>query len=163
MKSALFLLTTLALLPSAFSSSRADLLFQLTPDTQIATGTTPLLFGGTLSNNGNALIYLNGSDFSALGNALEIDDTPFLTNAPLSLAPNESWSGTMFTTRLNADVPLDVYTGTFNILGGASSEDRLTLASSEFHVVTVPAPQSWAVLLFGVAPGLCWLRRRRSR
>ncbi len=162
MKPVLILVSTLALLPITGPSSRADLLLQLTHDSQIANGATPILFSGTLTNNGSTSLFLNGSDYSSLGNALEIDDSSFLLNAPASLAPNATWTGSLFTAKLNADVPLDVYEGTFNVIGGTSTDDRLTLASAGFRVTTVPAPGSLVTALIGIVPGVLLLRRRRK-
>jgi len=99
--------------------------------------------------------YLNGDSFSIDAPAT-LDDSSFLANAPLSMNPGDSWSGTIFTVTapswVGGGLPQNFYTGSFSIVGGSSpSDDTDVLATANFDVQVTPEPTSLLLLASGLA------------
>ncbi len=154
---------TLAILPAG-----ADVLsFDLTSSSLNApAGTsTTLEFAGTLTNPTSAVVFLNG-DGSFLDQSMTLDDSPFLTLAPLSLAAGGTYSGPFFDVMVFPTTLSGTYAGTFTIQGGADENAFDNLATANFTVnvtgATVPEPQSSALLLVALAV-LAALHRRRCQ
>jgi hypothetical protein len=121
-------------------------------------------FTGTLTNNTDETIYINADSFTfAIPGAL--DDSPFLNNAPISLAPDQVSSDfEMFDVMIPAGTPNGEYNGVFTVLGGsdANALDVLNTISGSFGVQVTPEPA--ALPFLGIALGaLVYARRRFSR
>jgi hypothetical protein len=98
-----------------------------------------------------ALVYLN-SDSLSVDYPLAMDDTPFLTRFPLTLAPGESFHGKLFDVTVPSYTTPAVYSGYFEIDGGADSGTLNTLTSVDFNVVVTPEPGT--AMLLTAALGL---------
>jgi hypothetical protein len=139
-------------------SARAQLIFTISPDTKSGAPGGSVTFFGTLSNTGAAELFLNGDNFSLSGASLSLDDSPFLTNFPLSLQGGESASGDLFTVAIGPNTPAGIYPGSFTILGGPRDTDFNGLATRNF-TLAVPEPGIGAWLLCGgLALGFFGLR-----
>jgi hypothetical protein len=94
-----------------------------------------------------------------------LDDSGFFQNFPLSLDPGDSFSGVLFSVELPPNVAAGLYTGSFEILGGADGGAVDNLGSVDFQVnvtptaSTVPEPESLMLLAAGL-PGVALLVRR---
>jgi len=102
---------------------RADILtVNLTQsDLPGAPGTTVDFFATITNPSATDTIYLNGDNSSTSSPLLTLDDTPYLNNAPLFLAPGAS-SGPfeLFDVSIDPSTPAATYTGNlFSISGGA--------------------------------------------
>lgn len=86
----------------------------------------------------------------------------------MSLDPEESFSGTLFSIVLPSNLAAGLYTGSFEILGGADSDALETLCSVDFQVnvaptaSTVPEPESLILVVAGL-PGVALLVQRKWR
>ncbi len=156
----------------AGTAARADSLtltldapFQSGPmDTFTYTGTIAYTNADSI-NDGGATEYLNGDSFSVDAPAT-LDDSAFLTNAPLSLTPGTS-SGdiVLFTVTTPAYVDNSLaenfYTGSFSIVGGeSSSDDTDVLATQDFDAQVTPEPGSWLLLGTGLMALAVFTRRK---
>ena len=123
-----------------------------------------LQFSGSLTNNSGSEVFINSDSFTfAISGAL--DDSPFLTNAPISLPAFGSSGPFAF---LQVLIPLGqsggTYGGTFDVLGGATDTQQDVVGSAAFNVTvnganpSVPEPQSLILMAAGVA--VLALRRR---
>jgi hypothetical protein len=115
-----------------------------------------LIFDATvsapLSNSG--ILYLNGDNFNVSLAGATIDDTGFLLNFPLSLDPNDTFTGTLFTVSLPSVLIPGVYNGFFEILGGSDPTAQNTLATVNFQInapAPVPEPGTWILLATGLS------------
>jgi hypothetical protein len=123
-------------------------------------------FEATIVNLTTGTIFLNGDSSATSSTGLVLNDNPFLTNAPLSLAAGAS-SGPfqIFTVGIVSGTAPGTYTGTFSILGGPTSADFTTEGSATFSVTvtTVPEPETLTLLTTGVLALGFWKRRLISR
>jgi PEP-CTERM motif len=130
-------------------------------------GTTVIEFDATISNpSATDTIFLNADSWTTNSTLVSVDDTPFMTNAPLYLNPGDS-TGTfaLFDVDLPANLALGSYTGVFSILGGPDGgmfTDFSTLSNSSFTVNAVPEPTTIFLLGSGLA-GLGLLKKRAQR
>jgi hypothetical protein len=126
-----------------------------------------LQFSGSLTNNTGSTVFINSDSFTfAISGA--VDDSPFLTNAPISLpAFGSSGSFEFLQVLIPLSQPGGTYDGTFDVLGGASDTQQDLLGSAAFHVTvnsaspSVPEPQSLILMAAGVA-ALAFRRRLAS-
>lgn len=119
-----------------------------------------VLFSGTLANTG-ATVFINGwSDTFPL----PVDDSPFLA-APLSMTNGQVVSTQVLKVMVPVGTAPGLYSGTFDIVGGASSTAQSVIATTTFGVnVSNPVPEPSAFLLLGTgAAAIAVLRRRRLR
>ena len=133
-------------------TSRADLIFDLTPATLSASPGGTVEFTGSLSNTGVADVFLNGDLAVFLNPSLVLDDSPFFANAPLSLAAGGgSYSGPFFDVIVSFAASPGPYSGSFTIEGGVDPSTFENLATETFQVnvtspSSVPEPSSFVLL-----------------
>lgn len=128
--------------------------------------------GNTLSVTGtivapttnSGVVYLN-SDALTLSGSFLLDDSPFILNAPLTMAPGTTYTAALFNVTILPAASEGTYTGFFTILGGDGSNPSALNALSNtasFDVRVVPEPTTVLVLGAGLA-GLAASRRRKRR
>jgi hypothetical protein len=143
------LLLSLMLLPilSAATSAKATPLSLTLSSPFQNTGPGGLVtFNATVTNTTNAVVFLNGDDFS-LDAPLTLDDSSYLNNFPLSLGALGSFTGTLFTVDAPLGTAPGLYAGVFDITGGADGSANAVIASANFDVFVTPEPSS--ILLLG--------------
>jgi hypothetical protein len=129
-------------LSAAARAGRLDLTL-VDPDVVVTQGGTVAAFDATITNTSTATIFLNGDSFDASSPLGSVDDSPFYSNAPLSLTAGQT-SGPfeLFDVSLNASTPVGTYGGTgnvFSILGGGDENAFADLADTHFEVSVVAA------------------------
>ena len=123
-------------------------------------------FQGSLTNTGATMLFLNGTSITS---SLSVDVTPFLVNAPATLAPGATFSIELFRALVSGGTAPGSHGGTFYVLGGASSTESSVLASASFEVrvgaatSTVPEPGTSALVAGGMAVLAMTRARRRAR
>lgn len=134
------------------------------PAQEIGTAGGTLYYDATVSapSTNSALVYLNGDSYS-LSAAFVLDDSPFLLHFPLDLAPGQSYTGTLFEVMVPPHSPPGLYTGSFQILGGATGSDGLVLSSATFNTVVSPEPSSLVFLGTGLIGAFALCRRSRLK
>jgi hypothetical protein len=140
----------------------------LTAPVQSGTAGSTVSFVATVSAPGTngGTVFLNGDSFDVTS-PLVLDDSGFFFTFPLSLDPGDSFSGTLFSIALPSNLAAGLYTGSFEILGGADGAFD-TLGSVDFQVnvaptaSTVPEPESLMLLAAGL-PGVALLVRKKCR
>jgi PEP-CTERM motif len=164
---ALFVLAATLLLSSRTFADTIDL--SLNAPAQPGTAGSTVSFVATMlapGTNGGT-VFLNGDSFN-ISSPLILDDSGFFNDFPLSLDPGDSFSGTLFSIALPSNLAAGLYTGSFEILGGADSGALDTLGSVDFQVnvaptaSTVPEPESLMLLAAGL-PGVALLMQRKWR
>ena len=161
------LLVALALIGLAMTSSaHADnIQITLTQTTLTGYAGTTITFDATIANLTASTIFLNGDSSSTSSLSLVVNDNPFLTNAPLSLAAGAS-SGPFpfFNVNIAPGTSAGTYTGTFAILGGATGTDFSTQGSVPFTVLVSPVPEPGTLTLLASGAVLVgiWKRRKSS-
>jgi PEP-CTERM motif len=166
----------LTLVSLACGSASADTV-TITLDSPTLSGSPgdTLQFFGTLTNTTADTVFLNDVNFNLASIPLgSIDNSPFFTNAPLSLDAAGSLDGgftsgdiELFDVTIPDPFAAANYDGTFQVLGGIDGNAQDILGTADFTVQvlgsssSVPEPSS--VILLGAAfLGLCWFRRRRG-
>ena len=96
-----------------------------------------------LSNSG--LLYLNSDAFTITG-PLQLDDSPFFANFPLTLSPGQNTSALLFTVLIPAGTPAGEYTGFFQILGGSDPFSLDEISNVVMFTIDVPEPATVLVL-----------------
>jgi hypothetical protein len=159
----LFLLA--ALMPAA--PALADTVnLSLTTPVQTGAPSSTLTFDATVSAplaNG-APVFLNSDNFGVGIPGSTIDDSGFLTNFPLSLSPGDDFTGTLFTVTLPSNLASGVYSGFFEIFGGAAGAAD-PLATVDFQIDAsspVPEPGTWVLLATGLGILATWMWHRHD-
>ena len=156
------LVCVLLLFCASFAHAQALSLTYDAPN-QAAYPDNTLTFSGTLLNNSTSPLYLNGATYTLSSGDLSLDSLDFITNAPASLLPNQSWSGDLFTVYIASNAQLGVTQDTFTITGGYGVNDQNDLVTTPFTVAVTPAPSSLIVPIMGFIPGVIMLTRRHHR
>ncbi|MCU1251456.1 MAG: sorting protein [Edaphobacter sp.] len=162
---ALFVLAATLLLSSRTFADTIDL--SLNAPAQPGTAGSTVSFAATVSAPGTngGTVFFNGDGFN-VSSPLLLDDSGFFFDFPLSLDPGESFSGPLFSIALPSNLAAGLYTGSFEILGGAHSGALDTLGSVNFQVnvapSTVPEPESLMLLAAGL-PGMAFLVQKKWR
>jgi hypothetical protein len=164
---ALFVVAATLLLSSRAFADTISL--SLNAPAQSGTAGSTVSFDATVSAPGknSGTVFLNGDSFN-VSSPLIVDDSGFLLDFPLNLDPGDSFSVVLFSIALPSNVAAGLYTGSFEILGGADSGALDTLGSVDFQVnvaptaSTVPEPESLMLLAVGL-PGVAFLVQRKWR
>ena len=123
-------------------AAQAQLTLTLMPASQTGSAPGAFHFTGTLTNSTAAEVFLNG-DSPTFNGPGTIDDSAFLTNAPLTLGAmgsgSDTYTGSFFDITLPSSAAPGTYFGTFTILGGLTANDQIAVATEDF-LVTVPPP-----------------------
>ncbi len=128
-KCAAFLAATLYSLATA----QADLVATLTQPTQNVAAGGWLVFNGALSNTSNSTqLYLNDLQLTGQNPALLLQSNTYYSSVPGILLPGETYTGPLFSLRLNAGASSADYPGTVIFLGGADIFATDALASVNF-------------------------------
>ncbi len=112
---------------------------QVNPIPSITQGTTALVSGVLTNQDQNNPVYLtsvnvgpifsNGQDLSTL---FTIDNNASFSYLPLSLNAGQVYPGPLFFLPVSSSTPGGVYTGTYTLMGGASTVSPSTLATASF-------------------------------
>lgn len=125
-------------------------------------------FTGSLANNSGGTVFLNGDSFTLFGPGLAGDGSPFLLNAPTSLADGTAYPvggfASLFTVTAAPTLKDGLYSGYFNVLGGATSADQTIEATQKFNLQVVPEMSPLASLgLLTLGVGVMAFRATRRR
>ena len=113
---------------------------------------------GTITNDTDQTVYLNGDSFSVSMPTLALDDSDFFNNAPFFLGPGAS-SGPfdIFTITISSiAAPGTVGPNIFQVIGGSPTDTLDVLGTATFNVEvegapSVPEPSGMLLLLCGIA------------
>lgn len=155
----LIALIAVAILPGAAWAGTIDI--TLTKTMESGNDGSTVMFDAVLTNTSLSTIFLNASGGTTSSPFLTIDGTPFLLNAPLTLAGGGSTGPiNLFDVIIAPGTPAGLYTfNTFTILGGLSPSSFQTVGSTTFSL-TVPEPASLWELAAGLSVFVLVLRRR---
>jgi hypothetical protein len=107
-----------------------------------------ITFSASIFNSTGATVFINGDSLN-VPTPLIVNDTPFLLNAPLSIAAGVTTpTFPFFNVTVPLSAPFGLYPGRFDILGGGPA-DLMTVGSATFAVNVVPEPGTVCMLLAG--------------
>jgi len=153
--------------PAACEASSINI--DLVQATQTGAPGITLVFSGVLTNTTASTIFLNSAGINLSGGFSpgDIDTTPFLINAPLSLTGLEaSLAVDLFTVAIPNPFADGLYGGTLTVLGGAdaNAQDILGTASFFAGVAATDTPEPGTMLTAGAMlaamAGCFWKRSR---
>jgi hypothetical protein len=130
----------------------------LTQTSQTTAAGSTITFDATITNlSSTDKIFLNGDSSVTSSLLLTIDDTPFLTNFPLSLDPSEvSGPFTLFSVFIDPSTPAGTYDfNSFSILGGEDDSASDTIGTADFSltvgsIIATPEPGTMTLLISGL-------------
>ncbi len=139
-------------------SRAASIQIDLTSPLVAGTPGSQITFNGTLMNTTLDTLFLNSAGVNLAGafDASDLDVTPFLINAPLTLAAGDSMSAIdMFTITIPIGLAPGSYGGEFTVLGGADGSAQDILGTVDFTVevqsgTAIPEPSTWLLCLGGL-------------
>jgi hypothetical protein len=112
---------------------------------------------GTITNNTDALVFLNGDSFSLADTSITLDDADFFENAPFTLNPGASSSPfDIFVIQIGASVAPGILTPDFfSVLGGSDSGSSDVPGTVTFDVdvqgaTPAPEPSGLPLLACGI-------------
>jgi hypothetical protein len=125
---------------------------------------TTVTFEAILTNLTSSTVFLNGDSATTSTSFLTLDDNPFMSNAPLSLAAGAS-SGpfALFSVFIAPGTASGIYSpNLFSILGGADSNAFNPVGNAPFSVSVSPVPEPGTItlLLTGMLGLGAWSRLR---
>ena len=155
------------LLLAPFAAHADNLSLVFTPATQTAAPSGTVTFKGIITNTSTATVFINGDSFTGLSSLLSVDDTPFFSVTPFTLAAGATYpvsgSANLFDITLDSTATLgSSYSGTFNILGGADASAEEIQGNAKFTVTAAAVPEASTTLSFGlllVGGGLLAVKR----
>jgi hypothetical protein len=164
-------LAVLALLAWSFPLRADSLTVQLDQSTiTVPVGTTEVTFSGTITNPSADTVYLNADSSETSSLLLTVDDTPFLTGAPLFLdSGDNSGDIPLFNVFVDPSTTPGIYTGLFSIQGGpdgGTSTDFTDLVDIPFTIDLTPAtsaPEPGTLLLLCCGLFVIAASHRRNR
>lgn len=147
-------------------SCQASTVFTVTINSPVSglPGDVITVQGSLLNNDSVNTQYINSDSF-VVAPGFTLDDSPFLSNAPLFLGPGGSTAlFDFFTLTISPSQSPGLYSGTFTVVGGAdggagTAEDNLGTGAFTVNVLGTPEPSTVGMLLGGAA--LLIARRRR--
>jgi hypothetical protein len=155
----------LAIAAASAGTARADAILDLKPPTLDTAAGGTVEFAGTLTNTGDADLYLNGDVIILPFPDLTVDDSPFFNNSPLFLSPGDAYTGPFIDVTVDPATPSGSYGGSYTIQGGTDSETFDNIAAEDFTVdvgSTVPEPNTSLLITSGLAALAGGLRKRRK-
>lgn len=167
------LLACFSVLPAAHAQAPYPLSLTFTSPNQTVGPGGALHFTGTLTNTSSSLVFLNSDSvsFNAPVAGLTLDDSPFLTNAPMFLAAGpigSSYTGDFFDVMVSPSAVAGTYQGTFDVLGGGDT-GTYDIVGSQTFFVSVPeaVPEASTTVSMGLllalgGGGLMIAKRRRT-
>lgn len=164
-------LAILAFVAWSFPLRADSLTVQLDQSTlTVPVDTTEVTFSGTIANLSPDTLYLNADSSTTSSSLLTVDDTPFLTGAPLFLDPSDNSGDVgLFNVFLDPSTTAGIYTGVFTIEGGpdaGAGTDFSDLVDIPFTIdVTSPvsAPEPGTLLMLCCGLLMLVLRARNRR
>jgi hypothetical protein len=163
MKLAVAVLLTIGL--SSAAAYADSITFTLNTPGYIGAGGGSATFNATVTapSSNLAPVFLNGDNFNITG-PITLNDSDFIADFPVSLAPGASFTGPLFVVTAGPGLPFGTYLGNFELLGGANGNAFGVLGNPQgasFAVITTPEPSSIVLLLTGMA-GLARARFKGS-
>jgi hypothetical protein len=141
----------------------AQITLSLMPNTLSAAPGATVTFAGTISNaSPTDTVFLNGLAGSFSSPNLQVDAPSFLSYAPISLAPNTSYTGNLFDVLVAGLTGAGTYSGSVQLTGGLNdtAQSPLTTFQSIFVNVGAAVPEPGSLCLLGLGGALLLLRRR---
>ncbi|MGD0859512.1 MAG: PEP-CTERM sorting domain-containing protein [Terracidiphilus sp.] len=157
----------LAIAATFAGAARADAILDLTPPTLDTAAGGTVEFAGTLTNTGDADLYLNGDVVILPYPDLTVDDSPFFNNSPLFLSPGDGYTGPFIDVTVDPATPSGSYSGSYTIQGGTDPNAFDNLATAGFtvnvgEVTATPEPNTTLLIASGLAALAGGLRKRRK-
>jgi len=120
------------------SSAWAEMGISFNPASQSGFAWGALVFNGTLTNNGEDTLFINGLDIVGLEPGISLDSDPFFQNAPESLEPGQSWTGDMVEAMIDPAALPGNHICSVMIVGGTDEGASEVLAIQNFMVQVLP-------------------------